>query len=83
MIMYAVVAFLVFFFIWKKAEKEFNTGPKNGFFPEDEKLADRPDIVMLIVLFSALWPISVPAKIAWSLMNKAYDKFDKPKTKQQ
>lgn len=76
MIMYAVVAFFVFFFIWKRRGEELTGLDTYEIFLFELAFWD-------IALTTLFWPLAIPAKIAWSLMNKAYDKFDKPKTKQQ
>lgn len=76
-IAYIVVAFVVFFVVFKKhSEREANKARGSYAY-----YADPLDSAMLAFVVAAPWIISIPVIVAWRAMEKIYDKFNNPKTK--
>lgn len=67
-ILYMAVAFVVLFVMVKKKEPDvFKVGP-HGFFADT--------IFLDIVATTLFWPIMLPAKLAWHVMDRIWKKFN-------
>lgn len=72
---YIVVAFIVGFVVFKKhSEYDANKARMEQFH-----YADKFNSAMIAFCVAAPWIVSIPAIIAWRLMEMVYDKFNKPK----
>jgi hypothetical protein len=69
---YLIIAFVIFFIMWKKREEEINEA--------DAWLES--SAFWTVVLTSGLWPLFLPLKLMWALMELIYNKFTKTKTKE-
>lgn len=68
--LYITVAFVVCFFMWKK----------HGHKTEDRSQWDtilETTAFWNIALTTLFWPIAIPMKLAWTLLDKIYNQFTK------
>lgn len=73
---YLIIAFVVFFIMWKRNEDVINTPEKGsyGFYKEPLERW----VVWKCVLTSLFWFVVVPFSFFWKLLELIHGKFKKP-----
>lgn len=81
-IAYLFVAFIVFFFVWKKKSAEFKKEWKTIKENINYRRVSLLDLLtieqsLILIAFPLLWPITLPGYIMWQLLESIYKKFTK------
>ena len=78
LLLHLFIGFIVFFFMWKKHEKEFKrkTTPKAGYSYADKAWMETKEF-WLMLLVPLFWPLSLPGLLIWRILEIIYTNLNK------